>query len=229
MKEYKRAVLFVNGDATPGFSVSIKPSDWLVAVDGGLRHIFAQNRMPDVLIGDLDSVNPQQLAACEAAQVEILRFPPVKDKTDLELGLDLAIERGFKHIVIAYGPVHLEYTVIVTGREEVDTPIVHPYGSRSCPCKFTHPVINPDWLSCPALMNVMSQGIRDPGDGSHCLAVDDKYAEVPVIRHVFLEVIGWSSELLRRIHKGDPISIEPVHGLCNHLSEPGDEVCSRLP
>lgn len=102
MKEYKRAVLFVNGDATPGFSVSIKPSDWLVAVDGGLRHIFAQNRMPDVLIGDLDSVNPQQLAACEVAQVEILRFTPVKDKTDLELALDLTVERNFKHIVIAY-------------------------------------------------------------------------------------------------------------------------------
>ena len=102
MNKFIRAVLFVNGDSTPGFSVRIKSSDWLVAVDGGLHHILALNRLPDLLIGDLDSVDPQQLAVCEAANVETLHFPPVKDKTDLELALDVSIERGFKQITIAY-------------------------------------------------------------------------------------------------------------------------------
>ncbi|MGB4595802.1 MAG: thiamine diphosphokinase [Anaerolineaceae bacterium] len=102
MNKHKRVVLFVNGDATPGFSVKIEPSDWLVAVDGGLRHILARNRLPDLLVGDLDSVEPHQLALCEAADVEILRFSPVKDQTDLELALGVVLTRGFKHIVIAY-------------------------------------------------------------------------------------------------------------------------------
>jgi thiamine pyrophosphokinase len=102
VNKHKRAVLFVNGEKTPGFSVKTSPSDWLVAVDGGLRHIVARKRLPDLLIGDLDSVDPRELAACEAAKVEIVRFPAVKEKTDLELALDIAIERGFNNIVIAY-------------------------------------------------------------------------------------------------------------------------------
>jgi thiamine pyrophosphokinase len=98
----RRAMLFVNGEKTSGFSVRTSPTDWLVAVDGGLRHIVASKRLPDLLIGDLDSVDPYELAACESANIEILRFSPVKDKTDLELGLDVALERGFKQMVIAY-------------------------------------------------------------------------------------------------------------------------------
>lgn len=103
MTENRRAVLFVNGEKTQGFSVKVSAADWLVAVDGGLRHILAHKRMPDLLIGDLDSVDPRELAICEAAKVEILRFPPIKDKTDLDLALDVALERRFKQIIIVYG------------------------------------------------------------------------------------------------------------------------------
>ena len=102
MNKHRRAILYVNGEKTIGFFVKTSPSDWLVAVDGGLRHIVARKRLPDLLIGDLDSVDPRELAACEAANVEIMRFPPVKDKTDLELALDITLERGFTQVVIAY-------------------------------------------------------------------------------------------------------------------------------
>lgn len=102
LNKFKRAILFVNGDSTPGYSLKILPSDWLVAVDGGLRHILVSKRLPNLLIGDLDSVSPSDLSSCEVAKVEIIRFPPVKDQTDLELALNLSLERGFKQVVIAY-------------------------------------------------------------------------------------------------------------------------------
>jgi len=102
MENYKRALLYVNGVEIPGFFVRGNQSDFLVAVDGGLHHLVIRKRLPDLLIGDLDSVDPREYAACEAANVEIIKYPPAKDKSDLELALDLVIERGFKDIVIVY-------------------------------------------------------------------------------------------------------------------------------
>ena len=102
MQTDKRAVLFVNGQAKPGFEVSLLPGDFLVAVDGGLRHLKRLGLKPDLLIGDLDSVDADELAEIEEVGVEVLRFPPAKDQTDLELALEYTIEIGYAQIVIAY-------------------------------------------------------------------------------------------------------------------------------
>ena len=102
MQTDKRAVLFVNGQAKPGFEVSLLPGDFLVAVDGGLRHLKRLGLKPDLLIGDLDSVDADELAEIEEVGVEVLRFPPAKDQTDLELALDNALKAGYAQIVIAY-------------------------------------------------------------------------------------------------------------------------------
>ena len=55
---HERAVLFINGEVTDyGFlSGLLQEDDFLVAVDGGLRHLEAIKRQPHLLIGDLDSV-----------------------------------------------------------------------------------------------------------------------------------------------------------------------------
>ena len=102
MQTDKRAVLFVNGQAKPGFEVSLLPGDFLVAVDGGLRHLKRLGLKPDMLIGDLDSVDADELAEIEEVGVEVLRFPPAKDQTDLELALDYALRIGYAQITIAY-------------------------------------------------------------------------------------------------------------------------------
>ncbi|HEY1016237.1 MAG TPA: thiamine diphosphokinase, partial [Herpetosiphonaceae bacterium] len=69
----------------------------LIAADGGARHLLAIGAAPQVLIGDLDSVAPEALAAL-AGRCEILRFPAEKNETDLELALLLAAERGATEI-----------------------------------------------------------------------------------------------------------------------------------
>lgn len=102
MQTAGRAVLFVNGQSIPGFEFSVRSDDLLIAVDGGLRHLGRLGLKPHLLIGDLDSVDPQELDAVENAAVEVRRFPPAKDQTDLELALDYALERGYAQIVIAY-------------------------------------------------------------------------------------------------------------------------------
>ena len=100
MKNVKRAILFANGDIAKGTALEITPNDYLIAVDGGLRHLEQLNLTPNLLIGDLDSVNSSDLQKAEAAGVEILCFPVEKDESDLELAALEALKRGFSEILI---------------------------------------------------------------------------------------------------------------------------------
>lgn len=92
----KRAVLFVNGELPDSEAVNriLQTGDLVIAVDGGFSHLQAVHRNPDLLVGDLDSIEPQAVAQLEAQGVEICRFPVKKDETDLELALRIALKRG---------------------------------------------------------------------------------------------------------------------------------------
>lgn len=63
----------------------------LVACDGGARHLTALGLQPDVLIGDMDSVDAGEFAAYERRGVKIIRHPADKDFTDTQLALDYAL------------------------------------------------------------------------------------------------------------------------------------------
>ena len=67
--------------------------DYLICADGGANHAFLSGRLPNLLIGDLDSVTPEVLKQCENADCVIKRFPCEKDETDLELALIYAEEQ----------------------------------------------------------------------------------------------------------------------------------------
>lgn len=54
--------------------------------------------MPDLLIGDLDSVAAQRVAELQAAGVTIERYPREKDETDLELALINLSRAGYDTI-----------------------------------------------------------------------------------------------------------------------------------
>ncbi len=103
MQKKKRAILFSNGFAEKPECLALRYEDYLIAVDGGMRYLDALGRKPHLLIGDLDSIDDQQLQILRQNKTEILRFKPEKDFTDLELALREAISRGYKEIVIAFG------------------------------------------------------------------------------------------------------------------------------
>jgi len=71
----------------------------VIAADGGADFLLKQNIVPDILIGDLDSVSEKTLHILKK-QTEILSFPPEKDKTDSEIALDYCIERGFDTVTL---------------------------------------------------------------------------------------------------------------------------------
>lgn len=97
-----RALVFINGviSKLERMRDEVRPDDLLVAADGGARYLLALDLMPHLLVGDLDSVDPSDLARMEAAGVTTLRSPTHKNETDLELAIDAAIEAGAGEVVL---------------------------------------------------------------------------------------------------------------------------------
>ena len=98
----KRAILFVNGELRSKEVVLsvLKPDDFLVAVDGGLRHLEHLSLRPSLLVGDLDSISLQQLENLSQDGIEVARFPEKKDETDLELAIEIVLRKGFQSMLV---------------------------------------------------------------------------------------------------------------------------------
>jgi len=63
----------------------------MICCDGGARHLSEAERKPDVVIGDMDSIAPEQRKRYERQGVEMIRYPTGKDFTDTALALDYAL------------------------------------------------------------------------------------------------------------------------------------------
>ncbi len=96
----KRALIFVNGELRNPQALAdlMAPEDFLIAADGGARHLLKLGRLPDILIGDLDSLTLEEVQNMEEQGVRIQRYPTDKDWTDLELAIGFAVESGFSVI-----------------------------------------------------------------------------------------------------------------------------------
>jgi thiamine pyrophosphokinase len=63
----------------------------IICCDGGARHLWKTGIKPDVIIGDMDSIEPDHLASYSKQGVKIIKYPVSKDFTDTELALDYAL------------------------------------------------------------------------------------------------------------------------------------------
>jgi thiamine pyrophosphokinase len=102
-----KVILFVNGDLPAGERIltQITPDDTLIAVDGGLSHMVRLGLTPDLIIGDLDSVNKAELDQFRGQGIEVRKYPIDKNETDLEIALEAAqkMEPSIIWIVAALG------------------------------------------------------------------------------------------------------------------------------
>lgn len=78
----------------------IQNGDYLICADGGTRHALELGVQPNLIIGDLDSTEPQALQKFKDDGVEIEPYPRDKNETDLELAIHRAIELNPKQIII---------------------------------------------------------------------------------------------------------------------------------
>ena len=71
-----------------------------ICADGGAKHIINSGVVPDVIVGDMDSIDKNILKAYEDMHIEICMHPVKKDKTDTELAVDYAISHGATDITL---------------------------------------------------------------------------------------------------------------------------------
>ncbi len=91
----KRCILVAASDFNEAaFRSLVRPGDAVVAVDGGYASIVACGMRPCASIGDFDSLGFVPEGEC------VLRYPCEKDASDLELALEWAFERGFRHVAV---------------------------------------------------------------------------------------------------------------------------------
>jgi thiamine pyrophosphokinase len=98
------AIVFAGGDPPTRPAVQDLPAPALVlAADSGLDHAHALGIAVDVVVGDLDSVDPDVLEVARQAGAIVERHPAAKDATDLELALLAARDRGAAEILVVGG------------------------------------------------------------------------------------------------------------------------------
>jgi thiamine pyrophosphokinase len=100
----RSAIVVAGGDQIPlGTLKGLPAPDLVIAADSGLDHALALGLAVDVVVGDLDSVSPEALAAARDAGVTVDEHPAAKDQTDLELALDTALRAGSRRVFVVGG------------------------------------------------------------------------------------------------------------------------------
>lgn len=75
--------------------IKINEYDFIVAADSGYLSAQSVGIIPDIFVGDFDS-----LSEIEVKSKEIIRLLPIKDMTDTQEAIDVAAARGAKEITI---------------------------------------------------------------------------------------------------------------------------------
>lgn len=76
----------------------IATCDLVIAADGGADHLRAMEIVPNLIVGDMDSLREEFWIS--EVTIEKAIFPKDKDKTDAELAVELAFERGCNFVFL---------------------------------------------------------------------------------------------------------------------------------
>lgn len=81
-------------------------SDFVIASDGGYIYCKELNIKPNLIVGDLDSIDELP------KDIETIKFNPIKDETDTYLAIKEGMKRGYKEFIL-YGCLgkRLEHTL----------------------------------------------------------------------------------------------------------------------
>ena len=93
--KFERAVIISNGRVIckKFFIKMIKKSDYIIAANGGSNHAKNFGLIPDIIIGDLDSISKEDYLFFLKNGSDFKKYDPIKNKTDIHLAIDYAIEQ----------------------------------------------------------------------------------------------------------------------------------------
>ena len=98
----QRIIIFANGEL-PELDQArslLQSDDYIICADGGTRHAMALGVRPSLVIGDLDSADPEVLQKYSNEGVSVESYARDKNETDLELAIHRAVELNPKQILV---------------------------------------------------------------------------------------------------------------------------------
>lgn len=100
MSMKKRVVIVANGNKYPGIIKEIRRGDVIIGVDRAAYWLITHRVIPDVAIGDFDSVNEKERSVIQKKVKIFKQYSAQKDFTDTELALLYAVKQKPLSIVI---------------------------------------------------------------------------------------------------------------------------------
>lgn len=100
-----RAIIVCNGSMEDYsfYKNLFEATELVICADGGAYHLKRLGVVPDILLGDFDSIRSEDLEYFRENGVQIIKYPKEKDMTDTELAVEYAIEKGCSEVVIIGG------------------------------------------------------------------------------------------------------------------------------
>lgn len=100
----KQTVIVSGGSLDDKFTLSVLNSpdtEYIIGVDRGLAFLYQNRIKPDIIVGDFDSL-PKEILRYYRGETDIpvREFNPVKDASDTEIALRLAVEKKKQNIRI---------------------------------------------------------------------------------------------------------------------------------
>lgn len=146
----------------------------IVAADSGAERLTAIGIQPHITIGDFDSLDPTELFRLRAAGVEIVEHPAPQQRTDADVAIELALQRGATSLIV----------LGALGGDRID----HTLGNLSL---LTHPSLRqiPTWAvdGWSALAVLQGDGVSEthfhghPGDYISVIPLSDRVEGVTII------------------------------------------------
>ncbi|MEI6509961.1 MAG: thiamine diphosphokinase [bacterium] len=121
MGQRSRALIFLAGErVSPKRWQPLLPGSLCIAADAGIKVLSQMQVVPDVLLGDFDSLPQKELAAAFGMVPELYTYSCEKDQTDGELAVAYALEHGASEVVLVGGwggrPDHALANVLLLAR-----------------------------------------------------------------------------------------------------------------
>ena len=98
-----KAIVVAGGDAAPEDAALLQDGAIVIAADSGAAWVVGHGAVPDLVVGDMDSIDPALLERLRAQGVAVESHLAEKDASDAELALARAVAAGADEIVILGG------------------------------------------------------------------------------------------------------------------------------
>ncbi|MEP7081888.1 MAG: thiamine diphosphokinase [Chloroflexota bacterium] len=95
-----KAVVVAAGELAPADAAHVDAAELTIAADGGAESLERIGRRPQLLIGDLDSVDPGLVERLAQSGTRVERHPIDKEASDTELAVEAAFAAGATEVTL---------------------------------------------------------------------------------------------------------------------------------